>query len=162
MRITRHPNGDITIDQSAYIDSILERYGMIDCKPVSTPLAPGARLAKATENDKLADERDYQAIVGSLIYAMLCTRPDIGYTVQQLSQFCSKPTNAHYQAAKRALRYLKGTRDLGVTFRGSDNDTEEGVQSYCDVDFASNEDRKSISGCLFTLAGAPISWEAKK
>jgi hypothetical protein len=95
------------------------------------------------------------------MYAMLCTRPDIAYTVQQLSQFASDPSPIHLQAAKRVLRYLQGTQDSHLTYKRNGG-VAEVIQSYSDADFAAGEDRKSISGYIFILAGSPISWQAKK
>jgi len=160
MRITQNSDG-IAIDQAIYVRTILERFGMEESKPTSTPLATGTQLAKATNDDELIDQRQYQAIIGSLMYAMLCTRPDIAYAVQQLSQFASKPTNAHFQAAKRVLRYLQGSHNVGLIY-GSHSKDLTAVQGYCDANYAADEDRKSISGYVFTLAGSPISWQAKK
>ncbi len=93
---------------------------------------------------------------------MLCTRPDLAYTIQQLSQFSSNPTTAHFQAAKRVLRYIRGSQTTGLVYGEHDSETIIPVQGYCDADYAAGDDRKSISGCLFTLAGSPISWQAKK
>ena len=76
MRIMRNPDGKISIDQSGYICQVLERYGMSNSKPVSTPLAPGARLAKAGDLGNDVDSKLCQGIVGSIVYGMLCTRPD--------------------------------------------------------------------------------------
>jgi hypothetical protein len=102
-------------------------------------------------------------MVGSLMYAMLCTRPDLAYAIQQLSQFSSNPTNVHFQAAKRVFRYLQGTQTMGLVYSSKVNDgIIDRVQVYCDADYAAGEDRKSISGSLLTLAGCPISWQAKK
>ena len=98
-------------------------------------------------------------MVGSLMYAMLCSRPDLAYAIQQLSQFNSNPTNAHFQAAKRVFRYLQGSQATGLGY-GSNITTP--VLGYCDADYAADGDRKSISGYVFTLAGSPISWQAKK
>jgi hypothetical protein len=162
MQISRHLNGTISIDQSGYIRQILERFGMEESKPVSTPFATGSRL---TQNDGSppADAKQYQAMVGSLMYAMLCTRPDLAYAVQQLSQFSSNPTNVHFQAAKRVFRYLQGTQTMGLVYAGKQNDgITERVKAYCDADYAMSEDRKSISGSLFTLGKSPISYQAKK
>src|SRR5271170_3285508 len=103
----------------------------------------------------------YQAMIGSVMYAMLCTRPDLAYTIQQLSQFNSNPTKAHFQAAKRAFRYLQGTQTMGVTYKHNGGITER-IQSYCDADYAMDDDRKSISGFVFLLAKSPVSWQAKK
>jgi hypothetical protein len=105
MRISR-VNNPITIDQNGYIRQILERFGMENSKPVSTPVAVGCRLTPNDGHATQTDIKQYQAMVGSLMYAMLCTRPDLAYAIQQLSQFNSNPTNAHLQAAKRVFRCL--------------------------------------------------------
>ena len=166
MRIARTLNGDITIDQNGYIRQILERFGMQDSKSVSTPFATGSRLVSAnhtgTTSPTTTDIKEYQAMVGSLMYAMLCTRPDLAYAIQQLSQFSSNPTNAHFQAAKRVFRYLQGTQTTGLIYGGNHNEITKRVQGYCDADYAADSDRKSISGYVFTLGGSPISWQAKK
>ena len=105
MNITR-TNDRISIDQSGYIRQILERYGMSNSKPVSTPLAPGARFTKTKTGHEDVDAKLYQGIVGSIIYDMLCTCPDLAFPIQQLSQFSSNPANIHFQAGKRAMWYL--------------------------------------------------------
>ena len=117
MRITRTPDGGISIDQNGYIRQILERFGMEASKPMSTPLAPGARLVKTDLDDGDTDLKLYQGMVGSKMYAVLCTRPDLAYAIQQLSQFNSNATNAHFQAAKRALRYLQGSQAVKLTYK---------------------------------------------
>src|SRR5271155_121851 len=93
------------------------------------------------------------------MYAMLCTRPDLAFTISQISQFSSNPSTIHESAAKRALRYLNGTRNLGITFDGNRGLVLEG---YSDADWGAGKDRKSISGYVFTLAGGAISWSSKK
>ena len=89
----------------------------------------------------------------------LCTRPDLAFTISQISQFSSNPSTLHESAAKRALRYLNGTRNFGITFDGNRGLVLEG---YSDADWGAGEDRKSISGYVFTLAGGAISWSSKK
>ena len=160
MNITR-TNDRISIDQGGYIRQVLERYGMSNSKPVSTPLAPGARFTKTKTGDlgSNVDAKLYQGIVGSIMYGMLCTRPDLAFPIQQLSQFGSNPANAHFQAGKRATRYLQGTQTTGPIYNG---EIKGPIQAYCDADYGAGEDRKSISGYIFLLAGAPISWQAKK
>ena len=160
MRITRTPDGGISIDQNGYIHQILERFGMEASKPMSTPLAPGARLVKTDLDDGDTELKLYQGMVGSKMYAMLCTRPDLAYAIQQLSQFNSNATNAHFQAAKRALRYLQGSQAVKLTYKR--NGKTIPIQAYCDADYAADSDRKSISGYVFIFAGSPISWQAKK
>jgi len=143
-------NGSISIDQTAYIRSILERYGIEASKPVSMPLAAGARLVKAVDGNGDVDLKLYQGMIGSIMNAMLCTRPDIAFAVEQLSQYASKPTNAHVQAAKRVLRYLQGTQDVGLNFSKHKAEITT-MQAHCDVDYGAGEDRKSISGYVFML-----------
>ena len=135
------------IDQSGYINTILERFGMANSNPVSTPIATGTVFQKSTPNDQLVDSKFYQRIVGSLMYAMLGTRPDIAYAVSQLSQFNAVPNSTHLAAAKRVLRYLKGTSTLGITYGGH----ELIMKAYCDADHGKSEDRKSISGICICL-----------
>jgi hypothetical protein len=160
MRISPQ-NGGITIDQNGYIRQILERFGMNESKAVSTPIATGSRLCPAMNGSyaNTTDIKQYQAMVSSVMYAMLCTRPDLAYAIQQLSQFNANPTNAHFQAAKRTFRYLQGSQTTGLIYNG---DITGPIQCYCDADYAMDGDRKSISRSLFTLAGAPISYQAKK
>ena len=149
-------NKTLTINQKNYIRSILKRFDMLDTKPVSTPIATGSKLLKTTEEDEKVDQKRYQSMVGSQMYAMICTRPDIAYAVQQVSQFSSNPSNTHLQAAKRVLRYLVGTSTAGITFSGSSGRSSEVILGYCDADHGAGEDRKSISGQLFTLAGGAM------
>jgi hypothetical protein len=161
IKVTRNRQArQITIDQSTYIRMVLERFGMQDCNPAYTPMATGVKLEQAAVEDILVDERQYQSIVGSLMYAMLCTRPDLAYAISQLSQFNAKPTSKHEAAAKRVLRYLKGTTDLGITYEKDKNGLS--LEGYSDADWEANEDRKSISGYIFMFNGGIISWQSKK
>ncbi len=133
---------------------------MENCKPVGTPVDPGKYLAEATEDDETVNQQAYQSLVGSLIYLATCTRSDIAYAVGTLARFSSKPNQTHWVAAKRVLRYLKDTSELGILFRGG----EPGhCLGYSDADWAGDrEDRKSTSGNIFHIAGGPVSWRSKK
>jgi len=108
----------IHINQSSYNRTVLERFGMTNSKPANTPLPSSVRLIKATMTDVLTEQKEYQSIVGSLMYAMLATRPDLAQCIQQISQYSSKPARPHKKATKHALRYLNGTIDEGITFDG--------------------------------------------
>ena len=88
------------INHSDYIKSILERFGMEDSKPASTPIATGTTLHKASNGDALVDLKPYQSLVGSQMYGMLCTRPDTAYAVSQVSQHSSAPTATHQLTGK--------------------------------------------------------------
>jgi len=149
----------LTITQSGYIGAILERFQMMDAKPMTTPMATGIKLYKPNEDDEILNSTYYQSIIGSQMYGMLCTRPDIAFAISQLSQFNSCPTTAHLSAAKRCFRYLKQTLDMGLTFSGSIGLV---LEAFSDADWGAGEDRKSISGFIFLLAGAAICWQSRK
>jgi len=149
----------IHISQSGYNRAILERYGMQNSKPANVPLSSGARLTKATATDTLTDQREYQSIVGSLMYAMLATRPDLAQSIQQISQFSQKPMKTHEKAAKQGLRYLNGTIDVGITYNGN-----LGIRLQCwsDANWGGEEGRESVSGFVFTMAGGTVTYSSKK
>ena len=149
----------IHINQSGYNRMILERYGMHNSKPANVPLSPGARLTKATTTDTLTDQWEYQSIVGSIMYAMLATRPDLAQSIQQTSQFSQKPTKTHEKATKQGLRYLKGTINEGITYNGN-----LGIRLKCwsDANWGGEEGRESVSGFVFTMAGGAVTYSSKK
>jgi hypothetical protein len=149
----------ITINQHGYINMILKRFGMSESNAVSTPIATGTKLIKAMEDNELVDPKQYQSIVGSQMYAMLCTRPDIAFGVSMVSQFNSEPTSTHEAVTKRILRYLNGTKDWGITFQGN---VGLKLEAYSDADHGAGHDRRSILGYIFLLAGAAITWSSKK
>lgn len=138
---------------------MLDRFGMTDCKAVSTPIVPGTHLYK--EEILKASPKDlvlYQSMVGSLMYAMVETRPDIAYAVSVLSRYASNPTNAHISAAKRVFCYLKGAFELGITYRKGDK-----LVGYTDANWGNNEEtRRSTGAYLFNLYGGAISWLSKR
>src|SRR5947207_7266863 len=141
----------IHVDQSEYINTILEKYGLADCNPVTTSIATGTRLRKSTpdDNNLMEDSKEYQSIVRSQMYAMLCTRPDLAYAISQVSQFSNLSNISHYAVAKHVLRYFKGTLHVGITFSESLGLV---LELYCDADWADGEDRKSISAYISILA----------
>ena len=144
--------------QPAYVQKLLLNTGMSDCKPVKTPVDPGQRLVKASEDEEALDQSLYQSVVGSLMYLATCTRPDIAYAVGMLARFSSKPNRSHWIAVKRVLRYLRGTSDLGILYRG-----DSGILGYSDADWAGDpDDRKSTSGYMFLIAEGPVSWKSRK
>ena len=99
----------ITLDQEHFIDTILSRFGMTECKPVRTPLDTSVQLKKSNSEMKKGDTY-YRQIIGNLMYVMIATRPDIAAAISITSQFLENPSEEHYTAAKRILRYLKGTK----------------------------------------------------
>jgi ribonuclease HI len=124
-----------------------------------TPLAPSVLLKPATKGDELeeAGRLNYQAMVGSIIYASIMTRPDVAKAAAVLSRFSHNPGRAHERAAKHCIRYLYGTRFLALQADGSSNQFE----CFSDAAFADDpDDRKSSQGYLMQLFGLPIHWKA--
>lgn len=159
--------GEITMNQKKYIEKMLERYGMSECKPRYTPCEPKIEGSNSEDRDSdnvgIANPKEYREIVGSLIYAMTCTRPDISWIVSKLSQTLANPKPENLVAAKHVLRYLKGTSDYELSFKKSDEDLK--LIGFSDSDWASSvEDRRSTTGYCFSLnkQGPPISWKSKK
>ena len=146
------------INQSGYINSILERFGMDDSKPAPTPIATGTTLHKATDGDALVDLKPYQSLVGSQMYAMLCTRPDIAYAVSQVSQHSSAPTTTHQSTGKRGFRYLNATSTMGITYDGS-NGSE--LEACCDADYAASEGRKIDDGIFVQIGRCSCELDVK-
>ena len=100
---------EMTICQKEYLKNVLVRFGMQDCKPVSTPLEANKCFVKLAEDEEAVDTTLYQAAIGSLNYAASATRPDLSTAVGKLSQFMRNPSNDHWAGVKRVIRYIKGT-----------------------------------------------------
>jgi hypothetical protein len=174
MRIQRDRQArTITVDQEQYITRALERYGMQQCKPVSTPEALGATKDQHESLDQPADRQRYMEIVGTLMYAAISSRPDIAHAVHYLASNMQAPTRRHMLAAERVLRYLAHTRDIGLVFgsrsqqvgdsRGRHVQAMVDVCAFSDADWANDkEDRRSVSGWVAKLNGDPVSWSSKK
>ncbi|GBN39235.1 Retrovirus-related Pol polyprotein from transposon TNT 1-94 [Araneus ventricosus] len=149
-------NSKIIMSQSNYIKELLDRFNMLECNTVSTPMALGTKLCPATTPD---DKLPYRELIGSLNYLAVCSRPDIAYSISKLSQYLTCYDKSHWLAAKRVLRYLKKTINYGLVFELDD----KVVYEYSDSDWGnSQEDRKSYSGYCFMLSNSVISWESRK
>lgn len=138
---------------------ILKRYGMEDCKPISTPMEANTTFEDVMPNDKEMAKFPYRSLMGSLLYLAIGTRPDITFAVNYLSQFNNKYGEAHWKAAKRILRYLKGTIDMKLSYRK----TDQPLIAYADADWGNCPiDRRSFSGTAFLMSGGAITWESRK
>ncbi len=145
------------LSQKEYLMDVLRRFRMDGSRPVSTPME---RRTKGDDGSILPADVPYRQAIGSLIYLISGTRPDIAFAVSKLSQFLDKPCSVHWVAVKRIFRYLSGTRDDGLLFDGSKGLE---LQGYSDSDYAGDvEKMKSTSGYIFILAGGPVSWKSKK
>ena len=115
----------LTLSQEQYIKRVLERFRIENCNPIDTHMAKGETLCndlcpKTPEQKERMKKVPYANVVGSLMYAMLCTRPDISYAVGMVNRYQSNPGEAHWKAVKRILRYLKGMVDYRLRYQGQD------------------------------------------
>jgi hypothetical protein len=157
IRITNEPE-KITLDQEEYINDMLIRFKMEDCKPTSTPMAVKNKGYKEDERI-FEDEKMYKQLIGSLIYLSNSTRPDICYSVNQLARNMQNPTFENWKQGKRILRYLQGTKQIKLIYKKK----KEELCGYSDASYAEDKkDRKSTSGQVFMKNGGAISWKSRK
>ncbi|MBW0579364.1 hypothetical protein O181_119079 [Austropuccinia psidii MF-1] len=149
-----HNNDAITLSQNHYIDSLLELYGMSNCKPVSTPLVLNLHLEAATTSKKeefSALKINYRSAIGSLSYLSSATRPDLSYSVSALSQFLGNPGIHHWKAFLHVIRYLKCTNDIELNYQ---RNLIEPPVAYSDADWGNCRiTRRSMTGYLVILNG---------
>ncbi|GBN25648.1 Retrovirus-related Pol polyprotein from transposon TNT 1-94 [Araneus ventricosus] len=146
MEIVKHKNG-ISLSQSKYIESLLVKYNLNECKSVKTPIVKGEDKSFPPTNE-LIDITMYQELIGELLYLANRTRPDISFVTCYLSQFNHKPEKRHYILAKRVLRYLMGTKDKKLFY-----DNNFGfVNANSDASWGNAENGKSFSGGVILLA----------
>jgi hypothetical protein len=135
----------VTISQQKYIESILEREGMLDANPVGMPLDPHSKIAPNPEANEPNHSNAFSQHLGELQFLVNMTRPDISYPVNRLGAYTANPSLQHYAALKLILRYLSGTRTFGITYRGSKDEIKEGnlFYGFSDTAFANQDDGKS-------------------
>ena len=151
-------NRIITLRQSKYAYEILHRFNMLECKPVVVPIDTGIDTSDNGADE--VTEEPYNELVGSLIYLVQCTRPDLAFAVGVLSRHLKNPTRRDWERAKRVLRYLKGTIDYGVQYR-EDRKMDE-LTLFSDADYAGDkESRCSTTGYISTFVGGLISWKSQ-
>lgn len=149
----------LKLSHPLYIESILRRFRIEDCKPVATLMVES--FWKGIDDEKSTkpvDEPLYQQMVGSLLLLDLHTRLDILSSVIVLARFQKAPA-AYHKAAKRVLRYLRGTTKFGIRYFRTNIE----VNGFVNGDFAGDQkDRKPMSGYIVTLASAPCIWTSEK
>ena len=151
--------------QDTYIDKILKWFDMQDSKKGFLPMSQGITLGK-TQCPMTPDEKErmreisYASVVGSIMYAMLCTRPDVSYALSVTSRYQSNFSEAHWTVVKSILKYLRRTKDVFLVFGGDD---ELIVKGETDASFQTDkDDSRSQSGFVFCLNGGAVSWKSSK
>nr|GFB60484.1 zinc finger, CCHC-type [Tanacetum cinerariifolium]GFB60499.1 zinc finger, CCHC-type [Tanacetum cinerariifolium] len=153
----KRENKGIVITQSHYIEKILKKFNRECFSPVRTLMDPVEKFKPNT--GKPVDQLEYSRAIGFLMYAMTSTRPDIAYAVGRLSRFTSNSSSQHWKAITRIFKYLRGTRDYGLSYVGYPSVLE----GYSDASWINHvEDSSFTSGWVFLLGGGAISWASKK
>ena len=159
----------LQLNQMKEVETILQRFNMKDSKSMKVPIPVGVRLSveqcpKTQEEEEDMSRVPYASAVGSLMYAMVCTRLDISRAMGVLSRFMSKPRKEHQTAVKWVFKYLCGTSDYGLCHQGRlELDILLDIHGFLDADWAGDLDqRRSTSGYVFNLFGGVVSWMSKK
>ena len=156
IKISKISDG-LILSQSHYIEKILKKFKQHDSNSTRTLVDVNLHLSK--NNGKSIPQQEYAQAIGSLMYVMNCTRPDIAYIVRKLSRYRSNPGPDHWKTIVRVLRYLKYTQNYGLHY----SKYLVVLEGYCDVNWISDtKDSKSTSGYLFTLGGGVVSWKSFK
>ena len=164
MRITRdRKKRTISLDQTRYAEKVVKQFGQENCKPVSVPLPTGYNpRPHSDQNSSNATLRScYQSVIGSLLYIMLGTRPDISFAVIKMSQFSSNPTEEHLQKALYIVRYLSSSKELCIVYSGTGD--SNGLCAYFDTDWAGDiETSRSTTGYVIFLENGIVSWLSRR
>ena len=149
---------DIFISQKRYALNLLKRFNMDKSKAVATPLVQNEVLSKDNAGVEV-NSSYYRSLVGSLLY-LTASRPDLMYATSVLSRYMQSPGETHLKAAKRVLRYVKGTYDFGIAYTS----VKDGcLQGFSDSDWAGcPDDMKSTTGYVFSLGSGVFSWVSRK
>ncbi|XP_024042735.1 uncharacterized protein LOC112099555 [Citrus clementina] len=157
LKVGRTQEG-IFLCHKKYSRDLLKKFGMLECKPISTPMEPNGKMC-AHEGKDLEDATMYRQLVDSLIYLTL-TRPDISYAVGVMSRYMQNPKKTHLEAVRQVLRYVNSTINYGLLYKKGEDCK---LVAYCDADYSGDHDtRRSITGYVFKLNFGTISWCSKR
>lgn len=151
----------ILVKQSAYIEKMIKRFNLSDAATCSIPIASSVKYVRegvADGHESKAVTVPYREAIGSLMFVMVWSRPDIAYAVSVLSRFNDSPKLPHWNAVKQVICYLKGTAKMGICYGG-----EGSLEAFSDADHAACLDsRLSITGLIVKHCGGPIVWKSSK
>ncbi|KAJ1039061.1 hypothetical protein NDA10_002095 [Ustilago hordei] len=147
----------MTISQSGYIDQVLAKHLDKRTKPTMVPMQS---IPEGTLVASAAQQKEYPVIVGKLLWVANSTQPDLSLTVGVLARHMREPSQEHYQAAQRVLRYLESTRQVGLVYRASES--QEPLVAHSDANWASDAtiQRRSTSGSVALVYGNPVAWKS--
>lgn len=159
MKVERDDKGDFYLNQKSYIDKIVQLANLSDAKHSNVPVDVGYH--RSADSEALGNNKEYQKLIGLLLYVSTNSRPDVSAAVSILSQRSSSPTVNDLNEVKRVIRYLNGTSEKRL--RISDCQDEHGLYAYSDANWAEDRnDRKSNSGYVIKLHGGTVSWACRK
>jgi hypothetical protein len=161
MNIKTTPAG-IQLSQEDYIDELVNSFGLYDAHPTRSPLDPGTIIDDSPTS--AVNAREFQRGTGSLQYLATKTRPDISRAACFLAEFNTAPTAKCWAALMHVIKYLKGTRTLGIRYNSDPKADVQPPEGYSDSDWGGphTKARRSVGGYIFKLAGGPIAWQAKR
>jgi hypothetical protein len=155
----------IGLSQDMYIDKVLKRFNMEQSKKGFLPMSHGMRFSQR-QCPSTADERErmskvpYASAIGSIMYAMICTRPDVSYALSVASRYQKDPGESHWTLVKNILKYLRRTKDVFLIYGGEE---ELVVRGYTDASFQTDaDDSQSQSSFVYTINGGAVSWKSSK
>ncbi|GJV84472.1 putative RNA-directed DNA polymerase [Tanacetum coccineum] len=157
----------IGLNQSAYIDKILKKFNMQNSKKGFIPMEVKHDLSNemcaSSDEEKAYMKRvPYASAVGSIMYAVRCTRPDVAFAQNLVSRYQQNPGKLHWVAVKHILKYLRNTKDMFLVY-GGNPDTELDVTGFCDASWqCDKDDTKSQTGYVFVVNGGAVDWKSKK
>ena len=166
IKITRDKStGLLTMSQEKYAEQVLKRFNMLSAQGKSTPIEEGMKLDETMcpQTDEEKEEmrhKPYRQAVGSLMYLMVATRPDLAAAVRLVSRFGANPGVMHWKAVQRVLQYLKKTMSFGLVF---EKQGRVRITAYTDSDWSGCKDtKKSTTGYVFLIGGACVSWCSRR
>ncbi|KAD2805345.1 hypothetical protein E3N88_38722 [Mikania micrantha] len=156
----------IGLNQSAYIDKVLKRFKIENSKKGLVPIQKGTILSRSQcPSSKVEQERmngvPYASAIGSIMYAMICTRPDVSCALSMTSRYQQIPGNSHWMAVKSILKYLRNTKYMFLIYGSGEEELV--VKGYTDASFQTDrDDSRSQSGYVFIMNGGAVSWKSSK